>query len=75
MNTHLPILAHILKEMNNERHLSKTEQMCYVIAKFPEAQRKKLNCMYIIHYDSEHSNEDTTILTIASLIPRAGYVL
>lgn len=31
--------------------------------------------MYIIHYDSEHSNEDTTILTIASLIPRAGYVL
>lgn len=48
MNTHIPILSYILKEMNNEHHLSKTEQMCYVIAKFPEAQRKKLNCIIIL---------------------------
>lgn len=76
MNTLLPVLSHILKEMNNERHLSKTEQMCYVLAKFPEDQRRKVELYHnIIHYDHEHCNKDTIILTITSIIPRAGYVL
>ena len=77
MNTHLPILSHILKEMNNERHLSKTEQMHYVLARFPEDQRKKVELYHnMIHYDHEHCNKDTIIVTIiTSIIPRARYVL
>lgn len=51
--------------------------MHYVLARFPEDQRKKVELYHnMIHYDHEHCNKDTiTVTIITSIIPRARYVL